>query len=98
MCIKEMISFILQRLGKKIIFCKKIKEYEKEIWIYGKMNYIWKELYDENENRKKNIEKEWYRKRKLIQKIIKTHIFYTTSTHMGLPPEFKHINEGRKRN
>lgn len=33
-----------------------------------------------------------------LQKIMIKHTFYTTSTHMGLPPEFKHINEGRKRN
>lgn len=32
------------------------------------------------------------------KKIKNTYVLHTTSTHMGLPPEFKHINEGRKRN
>ena len=34
----------------------------------------------------------------LTCKFLENTIYYTTSTHMGLPPEFKHINEGRKRN
>ena len=35
-------------------------------------------------------------KNKFILKNIE--IYNVTSTHVWLPPEFKHINEGRKRN
>lgn len=34
----------------------------------------------------------------LIQLTQNHHILNATSTHMRLPPEFKHINKGRKRN
>lgn len=46
--------------------------------------------------KKKKIEmKRWYNYLLNCEKIKNIK---TTSTHMGLPPEFKHINEGRKRN
>lgn len=38
------------------------------------------------------------RLRNRIMRHIPWHILNATSTHMRLPPEFKHINKGRKRN
>lgn len=58
----------------------------------------WKNMYQW----KKKFYHKTYKKIKLMANIytLQTvlYLYWATSTHVWLPPEFKHINKGRKRN